>query len=52
MNPVSALTGATGDRMLDDPLVRDFCSAAMLEARRSARASAARSTRLPRRAMP
>lgn len=32
MNPVSALTGATGDRMLDDPLVRDFCSAAMLEA--------------------
>ena len=32
MNPVSALTGATGDRMLDDPLVRSFCSAAMLEA--------------------
>ena len=32
MNPVSALTGATGDRMLDDPLVRNFCSAAMLEA--------------------
>ena len=32
MNPVSAITGATGDRMLDDPLVRDFCSAAMLEA--------------------
>ena len=32
MNPVSALTGATGDRMLDDKLVRDFCSAAMLEA--------------------
>jgi 2-dehydropantoate 2-reductase len=32
MNPVSALTGATGDRMLDDPLVRRFCSAAMLEA--------------------
>jgi 2-dehydropantoate 2-reductase len=32
MNPVSALTGATGDRMLDDPLVRAFCSAAMLEA--------------------
>jgi 2-dehydropantoate 2-reductase len=32
MNPVSALTGATGDRMLDDPLVRDFCSAAMREA--------------------
>jgi 2-dehydropantoate 2-reductase len=32
MNPVSALTGATGDRMLDDPLVRAFCSAAMREA--------------------
>ncbi len=32
MNPVSAITGATGDRMLDDKLVRDFCSAAMLEA--------------------
>lgn len=32
MNPVSALTGATGDRMLDDKLVRDFCSAAMREA--------------------
>ncbi len=32
MNPVSALTGATGDRVLDDPLVRAFCSAAMGEA--------------------
>jgi 2-dehydropantoate 2-reductase len=32
MNPVSALTGATGDRMLDDVLVRNFCSAAMREA--------------------
>jgi 2-dehydropantoate 2-reductase len=32
MNPVSAMTGATGDRMLDDPLVREFCSAAMREA--------------------
>lgn len=32
MNPVSALTGATGDRMLDDPLVRGFCSSAMREA--------------------
>lgn len=32
MNPVSALTGATGDRILDDPLVRGFCSAAMREA--------------------
>ncbi|MCC6870414.1 MAG: 2-dehydropantoate 2-reductase [Burkholderiales bacterium] len=32
MNPVSALTGATSDRILDDPLVHDFCSAAMREA--------------------
>lgn len=32
MNPVSALTGATIDRILDDPLVRQFCSAAMVEA--------------------
>ena len=32
MNPVSALTGAPSDRILDDPLVRDFCSAVMLEA--------------------
>ena len=31
MNPVSAITGATGDRMLDDPLVRGFCSAVMRE---------------------
>ncbi|MEY2873575.1 MAG: hypothetical protein RLZZ373_946 [Pseudomonadota bacterium] len=32
MNPVSALTGATIDRALADPLVRGFCSAAMREA--------------------
>jgi 2-dehydropantoate 2-reductase len=32
MNPVSAITGATIDRLLDDPLVREFCSAAMREA--------------------
>jgi 2-dehydropantoate 2-reductase len=32
MNPVSALTGATADRILDDPLVRDLCSQAMREA--------------------
>jgi len=32
MNPVSAITGATIDRILDDPLVRAFCSAAMREA--------------------
>ncbi len=33
-NPVSALTGATGDRMLADPLVLAFCTAAMEEAAR------------------
>lgn len=32
MNPVSALTGATCDRILDDSLVRDFCVAVMGEA--------------------
>ena len=32
MNPVSALTGATADRVLADPLVRAFNSAAMTEA--------------------
>lgn len=32
MNPVSALTGATVDRILADPLVRGFCSTAMQEA--------------------
>jgi 2-dehydropantoate 2-reductase len=32
MNPVSAITGAAVDRLLDDPLVRAFCSAAMREA--------------------
>ena len=32
MNPVSALTGATTDKILDDPLVREFCSAVMREA--------------------
>ncbi len=32
MNPVSAITGATIDRVLGDPLVRAFCSAAMREA--------------------
>ena len=31
-NPVSALTGATTDRLIDDPLVRAFCIAAMGEA--------------------
>jgi 2-dehydropantoate 2-reductase len=32
MNPVSALTGATCDRILDDPLVRRFCLDVMAEA--------------------
>lgn len=34
MNPVSALTGATMDRVLGDSLVRAFCSQAMEEAAR------------------
>jgi 2-dehydropantoate 2-reductase len=33
VNPVSAFTGATTDRILGDPLVRDFISSVMLEAR-------------------
>lgn len=32
INPVSAMTGATADRLLDDPLVAAFCVAAMHEA--------------------
>ncbi|NRR33563.1 2-dehydropantoate 2-reductase [Oxalobacteraceae bacterium] len=32
INPVSAITGATTDRLQDDELVRNFCSAAMREA--------------------
>ena len=32
MNPVSAITGATVDRIMADPLVLAFCSAAMQEA--------------------
>jgi len=31
-NPVSALTGATADRILADPLVRGYCAALMREA--------------------
>jgi 2-dehydropantoate 2-reductase len=34
MNPLSALTQATCDRILDDPLVRGFASAVMAEAQR------------------
>lgn len=33
VNPVSAMTGATADRIMDDELVRGFISAVMLEAR-------------------
>ena len=33
VNPVSALTGATTDLILDDPLVRDFMSRVMYEAK-------------------
>ncbi len=33
MNPLSAITGATTDRMLNDPDVRQFVSRVMLEAR-------------------
>jgi 2-dehydropantoate 2-reductase len=33
VNPVSALTGATADQVLDDELVRGFCESAMLETR-------------------
>jgi 2-dehydropantoate 2-reductase len=33
VNPISAITGATTDRILDDDLVRGFISKAMLEAR-------------------
>jgi 2-dehydropantoate 2-reductase len=32
-NPVSALTGATSDKILADDLVRNFCASAMLEAK-------------------
>jgi 2-dehydropantoate 2-reductase len=32
MNPVSAITGASVDRIMADPLVLGFCSAAMREA--------------------
>jgi 2-dehydropantoate 2-reductase len=33
MNPVSAITGATTEQVLDDDLVRGFCSNVMLEAK-------------------
>jgi ketopantoate reductase len=52
MNPISALTGATSDRILDDPLVRGFCAQVMLEARQIGAGSASRSTRSPKTATP
>ena len=33
VNPISAMTGATTDKLLDDDLVRDFISKVMLEAK-------------------
>jgi 2-dehydropantoate 2-reductase len=33
VNPISAFTGATTDRIMDDELVRDFITAVMLEAK-------------------
>ena len=33
MNPISAITGATSSQVLDDDLVRGFCSHVMLEAK-------------------
>jgi 2-dehydropantoate 2-reductase len=33
MNPLSAITGATVDRILDDPLANGFCQAVMKEAK-------------------
>ena len=33
MNPISAITGATTDRILSDELVRDFVTSIMLEAK-------------------
>ncbi len=32
MNPLTAITGATVDKVLDDPLTRQFCTSAMAEA--------------------
>ena len=49
MNPVSAITGATVDRVLADPLVRAFCSRRDGKPRRSVRASAAPRSRRRRR---
>jgi 2-dehydropantoate 2-reductase len=34
LNPISALTGATGDQVLDQPQLRELCTQCMLEAQR------------------
>jgi 2-dehydropantoate 2-reductase len=52
VNPISALTGATTDRILDDDLVRGFVSAVMLEAKAIGARSASRSTSSPKTATP
>jgi 2-dehydropantoate 2-reductase len=33
VNPITAMTGSTADKVFDDPLVRDLCSRCMLEAK-------------------
>jgi hypothetical protein len=52
INPISALTGATTDRILDDDLVRGFVSAVMLEAKAIGARSACRLTSSPKTATP
>ena len=52
MNPISALTGATTDRILDDDLVRGFVSAVMLEAKAIGENWACRLTSSPKTATP
>jgi 2-dehydropantoate 2-reductase len=52
VNPISAFTGATTDRILDDPLVRAFISGVMLEASRLGPRWASKSRKTPKTAMP
>jgi 2-dehydropantoate 2-reductase len=52
VNPISALTGATTDRILDDDLVRGFVSAVMLEAKAIGARSACPLTSSPKTATP
>ena len=51
-NPISAITGATTDRIIGDELVRELTSNAMLSPAASASASASRSRRRPPSATP